>query len=316
MSNLKALICAASLALAESDALADPPCQGDWLNDAAPLNGHVSGSETFLQTVTDDLSFSLVPDASGWQVQMLGPDDRKIPTRPVASGIAPRRGESAPSRAFAFGPDVMDPALNPELQVPQAPQGESSNVATVEPTPGLQGRGWLIIEDSRFADEAPHRRDALEFRGCVHWNLGPREPDTSHYPHPQDDLVNFPSWVVLAFEECGLSRDWLLSGRMPREGYRQRAWLEPDLDGDARPDLAALVDEVNGTDHGLALCLRESKRLMIMTPDNSPTSGLDAFLREAEWWNVDGRTIVIAGGDAQSIRVHLDEDGAPIGIVR
>ncbi|MEM9387967.1 MAG: hypothetical protein AAGA68_23130 [Pseudomonadota bacterium] len=211
MSNRSLAIRAALLAIAASDALADPACLGAWVNEAASLGGRAAGSASFVRAVTDDLSFSLVPNASGWQVQMLGPDGQAIPTRPVASGIPPRRGESAPGRAFIFGPDVMDPALNPELQVPRAPKGQPASVASVEPAPGLQGRGWLIIEDRRFDHDATHRRGHLQFRGCVHWNLGPREPDLTRYPHPEDDLVNFPSWVVLEFEACGLGYDWLLS---------------------------------------------------------------------------------------------------------
>ncbi|MEM9387966.1 MAG: hypothetical protein AAGA68_23125 [Pseudomonadota bacterium] len=88
--------------------------------------------------------------------------------------------------------------------------------------------------------------------------------------------------------------------------------MEPDLDGDGRADLAVLIDRVAGSGQGLALCLRKDKRLTIVNATDSTLGGLGTFLRNADWWNVDGRTIVIGTEDARSIKVHLDEHGSPI----
>jgi len=201
----------------------------------------------------------------------------------------------------------MDPARNPEMVVP----GQPHNIAAVEPTPGKQGNGQLTILGQAFAKGEAARKVYMEFEGCVWWNDGPREPVVSHYPS-SEDLVNFPGWVVTAFEDCGLPRSLLLSGRMPRPGYRQRAWLEPDLDGDSQPDLVALVDRPEDDQHGIAVCLQAGQHLILLgfAPETDAAPLSSDFLAEADWWKGEGRTVVIGHEGAGSQQVFIDEDGS------
>lgn len=305
MLNLKRLLAFCIVGLLAGSALAEPECPSDWRSNAISVQGVVFGTNTFDTEIAEGLNFSLIPDKAGWHVQMTGHTDA-IPTRPVARGIAPVRGQNDPHMAFAFGPDVLDPALNPELTVP----GRAPNMATVEPRPGKQGNGWLTILDQGFTSGDPARRVYMKFEGCVMWNEGPRAPDVSHYPSPED-LVNFPAWVVTAFEDCGLPDTLLLSGRMPRLGYRQRAWLEPDIDGDGHADLVALVDRPGDSASGLAICQRVGKTLTLMglEPDTGDTPLSSDFLAEIDWWSLNGRTVTLGIEGASSQSVYQDSSG-------
>lgn len=302
----KKLLLASAMLMLSAPALAAPECHDDWLNQSADLEGLVFGTNLFEAEISPDLSFKLVPDDTGWRAQLIGGEGQDIPTRPVARGIPPGRGSNNPHMSFVFGPDIFDPALNPEFVVP----GRPPNVAAVEPSPGQQGSGQITILEQGFAPEPQTRRVYMKFEGCLNWNSGPREPDISAYSSPET-LANFPSWVVLAFEDCGLPRTHLLSGRMPRAGYRQRAWLEPDIDGDGRPDLVALVDNSDtGTSH-LAICQQKGKALTILradADDSNQTLSSD-FLREIDWWSVDGRSFILGIEGAGSQRVYRHESG-------
>ncbi|WP_430401384.1 hypothetical protein [Hyphomonas sp.] len=306
MSSLRGLFVVFSVCAFADSAYAAPACQSDWMFTATPIEGVVFGTNLFRAELAEGLSFTLQPDESGWHVEMRGQGGEVIPSRPVARGIPPVRGENNPTESFIFGPDVFEPAHNRELTVP----GNPHNAATVEPSPGKQGQGWLAVTDQAFAEGEASRKVYMAFEGCVAWNDGPREPVTSHYPTPED-LANFPDWVVTAFEDCGLPETMLLSGRMPRPGSRQRAWLEPDLDGDGRHDLVALVDRPEGNQSGLVVCQQAQKTLTLV----GFTSGTDSaplssdFLAEVDWWLIDGRTVVIGIEGAASQIVYLDQAG-------
>ncbi|MEZ5999473.1 hypothetical protein [Hyphomonas sp.] len=307
MLNPRAVLGALAGAIAFAGlAQAAPECQSDWLNTAVPVQGLVFGTNEFDAEIADGLVFTLQPDEGGWHTEMRDAEGNNIPTRPVARGIPPVRGQNHLTDSFVFGPDIMDPARNPELVVP----GRSGNIAAVEPTPGKQGNGQITILNQAFEKSEAGRMVYMEFEGCVRWNDGPREPTVSHYPSPED-LVNFPGWVVTAFEDCGLPQSLLLSGRMPRPGYRQRAWLEPDMDGDGRPDLVALVEQPEDGQHGMAICLQAGKALTLLgfgpETDDAPLSS--DFLADADWWAGEGRTVVIGYEGAGSQQVFMDEDG-------
>lgn len=306
MSSRKATLFVSAILTCSAPALAAPDCQGDWLNQSASIEGLVFGTNTFESKLHGDLTLSLLPDDKGWRAQAVDSEGRAIPTRPVARGISPVRGRNNPHMSFVFGPDVLDPALNPERVVP----GRPSNVAAVEPSAGIQGRGELTIVEQGFEPEPSSRRIYMKFEGCVQWNNGPREPDISAYSAPEA-LANFPSWVVLAFNDCGLPTTHLMSGRMPRAGYRQRAWLEPDIDGDGRPDLVALIDDTESDASHLAICLQDGKTLILMgqeaTLGNQTLSS--EFLKEADWWSIDGRSVILGIEGAGSQRVYQDASG-------
>lgn len=308
MLNLKSTLAAATAILVAGPAIAAPECPSDWRATGVPIEGLVFGVNGFEMEITDGLNFTLVPDDTGWRAQMVDGSGNPIPTRPAARGIAPVRGQNDPSMAFAFGPDVLDPALNPELTVPGS---RPPNIAAVEPRPGKQGNGWFTIPQQGFTDANPPRRIYMEFEGCIMWNDGPRQPDVSQYASPED-LVNFPSWVVTAFEDCGLPDTLLLSGRMPRPGYRQRAWLEPDIDGDGEADLVALVDRPEDAASGLAICQRDGKRLTLLglggETDDQPLSS--DFLAEIDWWSAGERSVSLGIEGASSQNVFMDKSGA------
>lgn len=302
----KGLLLASAMMMLSPPALAAPDCPDDWLNQSASLEGLVFGTSTLEAEISPDLSFKLVPDDTGWRVQLVNSEGHGIPTRPVARGILPVRGSNNPHMSFVFGPDIFDPALNPEFVVP----GRPPNVAAVEPSPGIQGSGQLTIVEQGFEQEPSSRQIYMKFEGCVQWNNGPREPDISAYSS-SEALANFPSWVVLAFEDCGLPRTHLLSGRMPRQGYRQRAWLEPDIDGDGRPDLVALVDNARTGKSSLAICQQDGKALTLLGDaigEGNHSLSSD-FLSEIDWWSVDGRSFVLGIEGAGSQRVYRDKSG-------
>lgn len=306
MSNRKTALLVSAILTFTAPALAAPDCPGDWLNQSASIEGLVFGTNTFESNLHGDLTLNLLPDDKGWRAQAVNGKGRKIPTRSVARGIPPVRGRNNVHMSFVFGPDVLDPALNPELVVP----GRPSNVGTVEPSPGIQGSGQLTIVEQGFEPEPSSRRIYMKFEGCVQWNNGPREPDISSYSSPEA-LTNFPSWVILAFEDCGLPKTRLLSGRMPRAGYRHRAWLEPDIDGDGRSDLVALVDDMKSGASRLAICQQDGKTLTLIgqdTKSGAQTLSSD-FLIDADWWSIDGRSVILGIEGAGSQRVYRDASG-------
>lgn len=306
MSNRKAALFVTSILTFTAPAQATPECQGDWGNQSASVEGVVFGNKNFEVELPGDFALNLLPDDKGWRAQVFDNEGQVIPTRPVARGMPPVRGHNNPHMSFVFGPDVLNPALNPELVVP----GRPPNAAAVEPSPGQQGSGQITILEQGYAPEPQARQIYMKFEGCLKWNTGPREPDISAYSSPEA-LVNFPSWVVLAFEDCGLPRTHLLSRRMSRAGYRQRAWLEPDIDGDGRPDLVALVDNSDTGTPQLAICQQTGKALTLLgahADDSNQTLSSD-FLTEIDWWSVDGRSFILGIEGAGSQRVYRDEGG-------
>jgi len=306
MSNRKAALLVTSILTFTAPAQATPECQGDWVNQSASVEGVVFGNKNFEVELPGDFALNLLPDDKGWRAQVFDNEGQVIPTRSVARGMPPVRGHNNPHMSFVFGPGVLDPALNPELLVP----GRPPNVAAVEPSPGIQGNGQLMIVEQGFEPEPPSRRIFMKFEGCVQWNNGPREPDTSSYSSPEA-LTNFPSWVILAFEDCGLPKTHLLSGRKPRASYRQRAWLEPDIDGDGRSDLVALVDDMKSGASRLAICQQDGKTLTLIgqaTKSGAQTLSSD-FLIDADWWSIDGRSIILGIEGAGSQRVYRDASG-------
>ena len=200
----------------------------------------------------------------------------------------------------------MDPARNPDLILPDQPP----NQAAVEPPVGSQGRGHLTILEQGYAEGAEARMVYMKFQACVHWNEGPIDPEIAHYAS-QEDVSNFPAWVLTAFEDCGLPDTLLVSGRMPRHGYRQRAWLQPDLDGDRLPDLVALITRPADGRHGLAACFQADRRLIVsgLDTDSNDTPLSSGFLEQADWWSVQDRSIVIGIEGAGSQIVVVDEAG-------
>jgi hypothetical protein len=308
MSNRDTLLaCLAGMVVIAGKASATPECRGDWLNQAVSIEGLVFGEMEFRTELEDGLTFSLQPDPTGWRVEMLAEGDTPIPGRPVPSGIAPVKGQNDRSEAFVFGPDVLDPARNPERNA----RGQPQNIATVEPTPGKQGRVTLTSRDQAFLQTVPPRKVYMKFEACVRWNDGPRTPDTSHYPSATDDLVNFPGWVVTAFEDCGLPKSLLLNGRMARHGSRQRAWLEPDLDGDGRHDLVALVHRPQDNRDAIAACLQGGRTLVLggLEPQPADTPLTGDFLAQANWWSVEARSFRLGIEGAGHQLVHLGETG-------
>lgn len=297
MLNLKLILLMGALSAA-APAFAQPKCLGDWQHTAEAFEGPVTADLPLEATFSDQFSIAISKQKGSWSVLAQTQDGKAIPVREVRQGVAPVRGSNPKTIHYVFGPDVLDPALNPDLTVP----GEGANIATVEPTPGAQGELWVYEDSTSSADDK-----AVNIQGCVRWHMGPREPDISHYPSAEM-LVNFPGWVVLAFENCGLPQTLLLSGRMPRPGYRQRAWLEPDLDGDGLYDLVALVDDAETGQSGLAICSQTDRRLELVGFDHTGASVLSgAFLAEIDWWSVDGRTVVMGAEGVGSQRLFRSE---------
>ncbi|WOR13901.1 hypothetical protein RYZ27_08985 [Hyphomonas sp. FCG-A18] len=292
------------LPAAALDAFATPNCAPDWehhaeLIEGAPVNG---------SPLSTPLSGGLIVDLS-WQKGAISPAIKKpsgdvIPIRKVRRSVTPVRGENPIADHYVFGPDVLDPALSPEFSV----SGETAPIATVEPTPGYRGQIWVMPTRQNHTQTKTLSDGGV--KACVRWTYFPREADISHYPTP-DALVNFPSWVVHAFDDCGLPRSTLLSGRMPRLGYRNRAHLEPDLDGDGLYDLVALINDLETGRSGLAICSQSDRQLeLIGLSDASDEEPLSSdFLERLEWWSADGRNITLGSPSAGSKRLYRDSDG-------
>lgn len=304
MWNLKFLLIVGVL-VEVGTAAAMPICQGDWEYQAQLIDSIIPENGAFETQLTNDLGFRAILGQDGLRIEMRTIDDQSIPIRKISQGVAPVRGSNPLLSRFGFGPDVLDPALNPELIVP----GESANAVTVEPSPGFRGQVWVIDNTANTVEGT--WTSNRELRACVRWTYWPRTPDTEHYPSP-DLLVNFPSWVVMAFEECGLPKSLLLVGRMPKPEYRQRAWLEPDLDGDGLYDLVSLVKDSSTGRTGLAVCSQASRHLQVLglneeQPNQRPSSD---FLSEIDWWSVDGRTVVLGIERAGSQKLYRRKNGA------
>lgn len=287
------------------DAFAAPHCAPDWEHRAELIEGAPIAGSPLSKTLSAGLTayFSQQKEGIAPAVKTLAGE--VIPIRKVRRGVAPVRGENPMVDHYVFGPDVLDPALNPELTVP----GKSATIATVEPTPGYRGQIWVMTVSQSLTQ--PKAQPEAGIKACVRWTYFPREVDTSNYPTP-DALINFPRWVVHAFEDCGLPRSALLSGRMPRPGYRNRAYLQSNLDGDGLHDLVALVDEVETGRSGLAICFQSDRHLeLIGLSDASKEEPLSSdFLEQIEWWSVDGRSITLGSQSAGSKRLYRAPDGA------
>ena len=289
------------------DAFAAPNCDPAWEHRTKQIEGELLTEAPLSKALSDGLTVYFSQQKDGIVPAVKNLAGEVIPTRKVRRGIAPVRGENPMMDHYVFGPDVLDPALNPDLTVP----GEPGTIATVEPTPGYRGQIWVKrAEQSR---EQTNTHSEMGVKACVTWTYFPREVDTSNYPTP-DALINFPSWVVHAFDDCGLPRTALLSGRMPRPGYRNRAYLEPDLDGDGLFDLVALVDEIETGRSGLAICFQSDRRLELIGltdgAEKAPLSG--DFLEQIEWWSVYGRSITLGSPSKGSKRLYRAPDGTLI----
>lgn len=288
-------------------ALAEPACRGDWEYQARMIE---AGDFTELGLpieLANGLSFKFAKDNKTPIVIIEDERYGASPIREVSRGIAPVRGQNPKIQRYAFGPDVLDAALNPDLTVPGG-----ANLATVEPTPGYRGQVWVAPQPVSKRKNADSEVTGLDgHRACIRWTYFPRDVDTSHYPSP-DALAKFPRWVFQAFEDCGLEKSHLLSGRMPRPGYRNRAYLEPDLNGDGLYDLVALVDHVETGRSRLAICSQSDRSLEIIGLGQDALSDVlsSEFLSEIEWWSVKGRMITLGSEAAGSIDVFRDPSGA------
>lgn len=287
-------------------AMAEPTCLGDWEYQARVIEAGDFTEPGLPIELANGLSFKFAKDNKTPIFIIEDDQNGASPIREVNRGIAPIRGQNPRIQHYAFGPDVLDPALNPDLTVPG-----SANMATVEPTPGYRGQVWVAPQSAAKRKNSKSKTTGTdERRACVRWTYFPRDLDISHYSSP-DDLVNFPSWVVQAFQDCGLDKSFLLSGRMPRPGYRNRAYLEPDLDGDGLYDLVALVDDAETGRSRLAICSQSDRSLEIIGLGDALSDVLSsAFLSDLEWWSVKGRVISLGSESAGTIDVFRDPSGA------
>ena len=287
-------------------AMAEPTCIGDWEYQARMIEAGDFTAPGIPIELGNGLSFKFAKDDRAPIVIIEDEQKGASPIREVSRGIAPVRGQNPQIRHYVFGPDVLDPALNPDLTVPGG-----ANMATVEPTPGYRGQVWVAPQSvSKRKNSKSETIGTDEHRACLRWTYFPRDVDTSHYSSP-DALVNFPGWVVRAFEDCGLDKSYLLSGRMPRPGYRNSSYLEPDLDGDGLHDLVALVYEAETGRSRLAICSQADRSLEIIGLGQDALSDAlsSAFLGEIEWWSVNGRMITLGGEATGSINVFRDPSG-------
>jgi hypothetical protein len=325
--------------LYSSPAAAEQGCGAAWEWKTAYFEGEVYGTIDFAADVGPN-KFVLTPVPFGWRIGMRDSAGNGLPVfsppvRPVeadALNVAgwhfrnrdnsgPNRGEvNAPQtlRKFTFGRRATDPTLNPELIAP-----------AVMPTEGEQGNGELIIEDFGLADLEPGKRARLvymKFRGCVEWDPGHRETTLAQTAAP--GVAAGP--VIAAMEACGLDANtYRLSDRMGggREGG-QRPWLEPDLDGDALNDLVVPITRLSDDAPGLAICLRQDKKLALVGYDGRIGKHLDPeYFGFADWWNVyergpvsqgvgeappptlRGEAILFGKESASSVLLYLDTDG-------
>ena len=323
-------------------------CSEDWQMEAASFEGEIYGDNEFVADAGLH-DFVLEPTGFGWRIAMRTKDGEGVavfspPIRPVdtnPTNIAgwhfrnlandgPNRGEvNAPQRerTFVFGRMASDPALNPELV---APNGAPPNAATVEPVTGEYGGGELVIEDYGLADLEPGKRARMvymKFHGCVAWNRGSYEHTLASSADPE-----IAKNVADAFAECGLDAAlYKLSGRMARgrEGG-QRAWQEPDLDGDHLRDLAVPVTRMSDDAPGVAMCLRKDRRLVLAGFDGRIGKHLDpVYFGRSDYWHVHDQREVSQGvaedapplltGDAllfgkegaSSVLLYLDGDLLP-----
>ncbi len=329
-------------------AAATQGCSEDWQMDAASFSGEVYGDHEFVADAgLNDLV--LQPTDFGWRITMRSKDGEGVavtspPLRPVETNpvnIAgwhfrnrandgPNRGDvNAPQqeRTFTFGRLATDPARNPELITPN---GQPPNAATVEPLEGEYGAGELVIEDYGLADLEPGQRARMvymKFHGCVAWNRGSYEHSLASTADPE-----IAKNVADAFAACGLDPQlYKLSGRMSRgrEGG-QRAWQEPDLDGDHLRDLAVPVTRLSDEAPGIAMCLRKERKLVLAGFDGRIGEHLDpGYFATADYWGIHEHRKVsqgVAEGDppelagdallfgkegASSVLLYLDQDLSP-----
>ena len=295
------------LPLATQTAFAEPNCAPAWEHRTKQIEGEFIAGSPLSISLSDGLTVHFDRKKGGIKPAVKNITGEIIPIRRVHRGIVPVRGENPMTTHFVFGPDVLDPAMNSELSSP----GEPATIATVEPTPGYRGQIWVTSTGDSRGQTNTQPKTGL--RACVNWTYFPREVDTSNYSTPEA-LVNFPIWAVKAFDDCGLPKTALLSGRMPRPGYRNRAFLEPDLDGDGLYDLVALVDDVETGRSGLAICFQSNRRLELIGVGNaSEKDPLSSdFLEQLEWWSVDGRSITLGAPGTGSKRLYRAPDGAII----
>lgn len=243
-------------------------------------------------------TFTLLPFAFGWRIGMLDSDGLEIPMfaaplRPVETNplnvagwhfrnrdnTGPNLGDvNAPQheRRFMFGAFATDPAANPALIAPNAPDQEFGGV------------GVLTITDYTLTAPEPGQRAAFEslsFTVCLIWQGGGDRLDPIVDADPG---VAFDA-VVAAMRGCGLdTREFKLSDRMSkgREGA-QRPYLEPDMDGDNIPDLVVPVRRRTDQAPGLAICLIGTETLVLAGYGGRIGRHLDpSYFGRVDGWNI------------------------------
>ena len=290
------------VANAYASAFADTQCLGDWRHEATLIGAQLPSGSSMTVPLNPSLLLEVSLDGAFGSLSLTDQYGQTIPHRAIAAPLGVADQSSAGRNHFVFGPDVLDPALNPGLSASSRPD----TTATVEPTPGMKGFVWLSVTPSANPSEAEH----YTFKACAHWRYGPASPETEHYPSP-DALNSFPSWVVLAFERCGLDQRYLLSGRLSQIDAGQRSWLEPDLDADGLHDLVALIQEPIEARPGLAICTRADRTLTLVWLEDEfgPDISRAHFFREFDQWAVDGASVFLSRGSSDSVRIFQDLDG-------
>ena len=310
-----AIVCA--LAFLSRPAYADFSCNADPDFAVQEFTGEVYGQKGFVQSA-GPVELKLEPHAYGWQIQVHksggGPDMAVItpPMRMIAANPRfisgwhfrnsdnsdPNTGDvNAPQslRKFVFGTLATDPLQNPELIAP----GKPMNTPSVEPNAGDYGVGEIIIEDYGLSDLGPGqkaRMTYMKFSGCLGSVRGYQDITLADTADP-----GVPLRAIERMTVCGLNPEtFALSDRMTkgREGG-QNAFLTPDMDGDGRADFVTPIRRRNTQDHGLAICLAGSNRLILAGYNGRMGDHLDAeYFGEMDYWSA--HTGPLSEGGAES----------------
>lgn len=246
---------------------------------------HEAGAQTFL----------LAPFEHGWRIEMLDRDGLDVPVfaaprHPVETNPAtlagwhfrnrdntgPNTGDvNAPQRErrFAFG-TLAEDAANPGASPPGAE--------------GLGGLGVLTIGDFELTPPAAGERAgfrSLAFTVCLVWKGG----GDSLAPIVDDDPSVAFDAAVATMKGCGLDTAlFAVSDHMgKRADFVQSAFLTPDMDGDAIPDLVVPVLRRDDDAPGLAVCLAGTDTLLLAGFDGRIGRHLDpAYFGRADGWGV------------------------------
>ncbi len=283
---------------------------------------------------------TLVPTEFGWRIGLLDRDGHEAamfaaPMRPVETNplniagwhfrnrenTGPNTGDvNAPQheRRFAFGTMAVDPSKKPELLTPSSP---------VE---GFGGIGVLSILDFTLTPHRPGSRAAftsLAFSACLVWQGGGERLSPLVDSDPGVAFEN----VVATMRGCGLDTStFKISDRMSkgREGA-QRAFLDPDMDGDNIPDLVVPVVRRNDEAPGLAICLIGTETIVMVGYTGRIGKHFDpAYFNSADGWQIhQGRVypspeegapptlsadaILLGKGESSSVLLYLGPNRAP-----